>query len=84
MFLGGGIHTTTPNDSYTMKRKGHKCPLTPIDFNLNNYIDIEEATVTENELSEDDDTIVVVNQITMLPKTRKLRKIKPVKIMNRL
>lgn len=38
MFLGGGVHTTTPNDSYKMKRSSDKIPITPFRFVLDSYI----------------------------------------------
>lgn len=75
MFLGGGIHTTTPNDSYTMKRIPHKFPLTPIDFNLNEHIEVEEA----NE--ENTETVDNNKRERQKPKKTDMKR---VKIVNRL
>lgn len=90
MFLGGGVHTTTPNDSYTMKRKGHKAPLTPFDFNLSEHIEIEE--IEEVEEVEKTDELVELNEDgskkvkkkVSKSKSKKPSELKKVKIINRL
>lgn len=54
MLLGGGIHTTTPNDSYTIKRNLKQVPHVPFNFSLEKYTDFEIANNGESVLAIND------------------------------
>lgn len=42
MYLGGGVHTTTPNKYYTFKQNEKNIPYVLLDFNLDDYTSKEE------------------------------------------
>jgi hypothetical protein len=66
MFLGGFVHTTTPNDLYRLKRQCKKTPSVPLHFSLNNHLE-NDLFVEDNVKAEELNNISDLSDVKLEP-----------------